>query len=48
MEELEKMAFKCLKCGQYFYVKDGKLVHVKEGEDFEFSGMTMCSVCAIS
>jgi len=46
MEELDKIAFKCLKCGEHFFLIDGKLIHVKKGEEFSFAGMTMCPACA--
>ncbi|MCJ7561239.1 hypothetical protein MUO79_11600 [Candidatus Bathyarchaeota archaeon] len=45
MEELDKMAFKCLKCGEYFFLIDGKLIHAKKGEVSTFAGMTMCPAC---
>ncbi|MCX9083197.1 MAG: hypothetical protein OIN87_00160 [Candidatus Methanoperedens sp.] len=47
MEELEKLAFKCLRCGKLFFVRDGKLMRVRVGEDFKFAGMTMCPACVM-
>jgi len=45
LEELDKLAFKCLRCGELFFIENGKLRHVRDGEDFKFAGMTMCQKC---
>lgn len=46
VEELEKMAFKCMECNGFFFVDEqGYFRKVKLGEDFMWSGMTLCPDC---